>query len=126
MLATGRSDRDKNIDIKRVLLRRTYVVHNMVHTCARTARSAPSEMHRIRLKMHCSEQGERWRHGFLIRGSGVRIPPRLPLFSVAYTPTASGVPTFVPTFFDEFLRDSSSRRSMASAALRDTLSRTTV
>ena len=51
------------------------MVHNMVHTCARTARSAPTEIYRIRLKMRCSEQGERWRHGFLNRRPRVRIPP---------------------------------------------------
>ena len=79
IMPTGRSDRDKKSTSKE-LAQRTHVVHNVVHTCARTARSAPSEMHRIRLKMRCSEQGERWRHGFLNRGSGVRISPGLPCF----------------------------------------------
>src|SRR5437899_11976291 len=68
IMPTGRSDRDKKSTSKE-LAQRTHVVHNVAHTCARTARSAPSEMHRIRLKMRCSEQGERWRHGFLIRRS---------------------------------------------------------
>ena len=54
-------------------------VHNGVHTLARTGASGPNENHCIRVKTRESEQGERWGIGFLIRGSGVRVPPPLPI-----------------------------------------------
>jgi len=64
---------------------------------------------------------------FLIRRSQVRVLPRLPFLSSTYAQTSSGVPTFVPTFSDEFFfRAFSNRSSMASAACRETLSRTYV
>jgi len=53
-------------------------VHNGVHTRARIGTSGPNETHCIRVKSGESEQGERWGIGFLIRGSGVRVPPPLP------------------------------------------------
>src|SRR5439155_23047860 len=71
---TGRPDRDKDIDIKRALFRELV-------WCITWCILVPELHARNRLKMRCSEQGERWRDGFLNRGSGVRISPGLPLFS---------------------------------------------
>jgi len=55
-----------------------HVVHNKVHSGARTGCWYPNEGHRIRLTMLCSEQGERWAHGFVNRRSGVRFPSPAP------------------------------------------------
>ena len=55
-----------------------HVVHNKMHSGARTGCWYPNEGHRIRLTMLCSEQGERWAHGFVNRRSGVRFPSPAP------------------------------------------------